>query len=150
MTFKFESMSEKDAIQALLIPEGTYECEILKIELQKNTFSNDGSEYLSLQARVLDGKTNKRVVFCNLYTSNPKKFRDFFYSGNLGSLYEKGELDNKALASLSGTPFKAEIIIKEDKSGKKDPSNQISKFIVPKEEDKFIDDDIPDFGSVAA
>lgn len=113
------------------LPAGTYTAQITKSELLSTKAGN--GHYLKLEFTILDADDPKlvsRKVFVNLNLDNPKQQAVEIAYAELSAICHAIGHNGKVGDSeeLHGQPMEIDITIREDASGKYQPSNEINGY----------------------
>jgi hypothetical protein len=144
---RFEAKSEEQIERENLMPEGTYDFEVLSAE---DTVSKKGNDMIKVNLGLYQGEAMTWKVFDFLLPSMPAKLRHFCDTTGLLAKYEAGTL---GAADCKGRAGKVKIIIKPAKDGY-GPQNGVDDYVCrqakplthdpkPPEAKAEADDDIP-------
>jgi len=119
---KFEPKSQEQIERENLLPEGTYDFEVLDAV---DTTSKKGNEMIKVNLGLYQGDAMTWKVFDYLLPSMPAKLRHFCDTTGLLSKYEAGTL---GAVDCKGRAGKVKIVIKPAE-GKYGPQNQVDDYV---------------------
>lgn len=123
LNMQFDQAELNSAPSYELLPKGNYAAQIVNSEIKEN---RNGGNRLSLQWEIVDGQYAGRMVFqnININHSNPEVVRigrqqiaQICAAIGRNAVNDSSELHNQ--------PMQVRVIIKEDKTGQYEPSNEI-------------------------
>lgn len=126
LNMQFDQTELNSAPSYELLPKGNYAAQIVNSEIKEN---RNGGNRLSLQWEIVDGQYAGRIVFqnININHSNPEVVRigrqqiaQICAAIGRNSVNDSNELHNQ--------PMQVRVIIKEDKTGQYEPSNEIKGY----------------------
>jgi hypothetical protein len=119
----FAPKSEKELKDALVIPEGEYDYEV--IDAEEKT-SKKGNEMIEITLKVFHGDSF-RTITDYLMEAMAFKLRHFCEAGGIIKLYDNGTLTASDCIGCSG---KLKLTIEKDTSGKYSDKNTVKDYIV--------------------
>lgn len=145
---KFTPKSEAQLIEENLIPEGTYDYEVIQAEERQ---SKAGNDMIQLTLKIFDQNGKERRVYDYLLEAMQFKLIHFCESAGLTDIYETGQLTS---AHCEGRSGKAIVKIEPARNGGQ-AKNGIQDYVVDEDATPslpvphlapkvdFADDDIP-------